>query len=91
MEEKSCTIRFFIQQSLNIVQYVNIIMRIAILLFLNRFDQWVSSVVESLDDHEHKLDVIINNEYYRPEILYGLEFLIIINKDNYKLYTTKNE
>lgn len=75
--------------SLNL--YSNIIMRIAILLFLNRFDQWVSKVVDSLVDHEHKLDVIINNEYYKPEIFYDLEFLIITNTDSYKLYTITNE
>lgn len=74
--------------SLNL--YSNIIMRIAILLFLNRFGQWVSSVVESLDDNEHKLEIIINNEYYKPELLYNLEFLIIIKEDNYKLYPIKN-
>ena len=75
--------------SLNL--YSNIILRIAILLLINRFNQWVSSVLESLDDNEHKLDVIINNEYYKPEIFYDLEFLLIISKDNYKLYTIKNE
>lgn len=67
--------------------YSNIILRISILLLLKRFEQWISVINECLIENEHKLDIIINNDYYLPKEYFDLEFLIILNKKNYKFYT----